>query len=381
MNAKRRWLSLLMCLSMLFALAACGNTDNAGDAQEQEEPQVQPEETETAEDDSFLFTDSTGREVELPRNITRVVSAGPIANVLLYAVNADVLVGWATIPSETAMSYLGEEYWELPEYGKLYGNSEFNLEAIMASDPQVIIDVGEWDEAYKEDLDALQEQIGIPVILLNGNLDEYPAAFRTLGELLGEPERGEVLAAYCEEVMTDAVSKVAEIPLEERPTLYYGDKNEGLSAMISGTTHAQVIELLGATMVVRSDDALVASGGGNVSLEQLMSWDPDVIIFGQGSVYDSVADDASWNALSAIRNGTYYEVPVAPFNFLAYPPSANRIIGIRWLGNLLYPEVFDYDMKEELKEFFSLFYRYDLTDEEATEILANSTLKNTVGVE
>ena len=88
-------------------------------------------------------------------------------------------------------------YQELPEYGRFYGDAgDFNREALMASEPEVIIDVGEWDEEYRVELDSLQEQLGIPVILLEGNLAQNASTYRTLGQLLGVEERGEELAAY-----------------------------------------------------------------------------------------------------------------------------------------------------------------------------------------
>lgn len=51
------------------------------------------------------------------------------------------------------------------------------------------------------------------------------------------------------------------------------------------------------------------------------------------------------------------------------------MIGVRWLGNLLYPDLYDYDIEQEVKDYFSLFYRYELSDEEVGSLLANSTLK------
>ena len=295
---------------------------------------------------------------------------------MIYAVKPEVIVGWSSSPSKLAQKYIDKAYWDLPEYGKFYDNAEdFNREALMASAPEVIIDVGEWDEEYKADLDTLQEQLGIPVILVEANLEQNPAAYRTIGELLGEPERGEALASYCETVLADAKEKAASIPEAERKTVYYGEKDTGLSTILSGTIHSQIYELVGAKIVVDAGSAQVQQGGGTISMEQLLAWDPDVIMFAQGSIYATVAEDASWAALNAIKNDTYYEIPTEPYNWLGRPPGPNRMIGVRWLGNLLYPEVFDYDIEKEVKDFFSLFYRYELTDAEVQGLLGNSTLK------
>ncbi|NMA92931.1 MAG: peptide ABC transporter substrate-binding protein, partial [Firmicutes bacterium] len=168
MNKRWRQLfSLILCLILVFTLAGCSNQDGDGKGS------FEGEET-------FIFTDSTGRRVELPRHITRVASGGPLANIILYSLKPEVLVGWSSSPPPTSKKYMAAAYQELPEYGRFYGDAgDFNREALMASEPEVIIDVGEWDEDYKLELDSLQEQLGIPVILLGGNLEENASTYRT----------------------------------------------------------------------------------------------------------------------------------------------------------------------------------------------------------
>lgn len=354
---KRQWGMLWMAVLCLL-MAACAAAGG-------------PEERPAGE--TRLFTDSTGREVELPEKITRAASAGSLANIMLYSVAPEALVGWSSAPPQAARAYMEEKYWDLPEYGG-FRRDDFNREALMASAPEVIIDVGEWDQGYREELDALQEQTGIPVILLEAGLDQLPAAYRALGTLLGAEERGEELAAYCEEVVSDAREKAASIPEEDRVRVYYG-QDDGLSTILSGTIHSQIYELVGAEIVVESGGAQIKSGGGTVSMEQLMVWDPDVILFAGGSIYDSAGEDPAWSGLTAIREGRFYEIPTEPYNWLGRPPGPNRIVGVRWLGNLLYPEVFDCDAVREVQAYFRLFYRYELSDREAEELLARSTGK------
>ena len=387
MKKKWHWLpATVLCLVLTFTFTACSGSGKNVGVKEEDTSISQAEggentgedkdiRTEQPKENTYIFTDSTGREVEIPQTITKVASAGPLANIMLYAVKPEVIVGWSSSPSEIAKKYIDEQYWDLPEYGKFYDAvSDFNREALMASSPDLIIDVGEWDETYKKDLDVLQEQIGIPVILIEANLEQNANAYRTLGELLGEQKRGEELAAYCDEVLKDAKEKAATIPEEEKVRIYYG-QDDGLSTMLSGSIHAQIYELVGAVVVADADSVQVQQGGGTVSMEQLMAWDPDVIMFVKDSIYDTVADDPTWSGLTAIKNGTYYEIPVEPYNWLGRPPGPNRMIGVRWLGNLLYPELFDYDIEQEVKDYFSLFYRYELSDDEVQNLLAGSTLK------
>ncbi|MEZ7898649.1 MAG: ABC transporter substrate-binding protein [Flaviflexus sp.] len=296
---------------------------------------------------------------------------------MIYSVRPEVLVGWSSAPNESTMEYIDEEYWDLPEYGKFYDNqSGFNREALMASDPQVIIDVGEWDEKYKQDLDDLQEQVGIPVIIIDGNLENTAEGYRLMGDVLGEEERGEELAAYTEDILEGAEEAASQIPEDEKKTVYFAEREDGLSTILSGTIHAQTVEMVGGIVVADPASAESQQGGGTVSMEQLLAWDPDVLLFLPSSIYDTAADDASWQALSAISSGEYYEVPGAPYNWISRPLGPNRLVGINWMGNLLYPEHFDNDIAQETKDFYELFYRFELSDEQVDELLGNSTLKN-----
>ena len=110
-------------------------------------------------------------------------------------------------------------------------------------------------------------------------------------------------------------------------------------------------------------------------MEQLYLFDPDVILLTEGGPYAHIGEDEVWQRLRAVQNGDYYEIPCLPYNWLSSPPSVNRILGIWWLGNLLYPEVFDYDMADKVTEFYALFYGTELSREEAEAMLANSTGK------
>ena len=67
-----------------------------------------------------------------------------------------------------------------------------------------------------------------------------------------------------------------------------------------------------------------------------------------------------------------YAIPGGPFNWFERPPSVNQILGLKWLGNLLYPEVYHYDIVEETRVFYKKFYHYALTDAELTYLLKDA---------
>jgi hypothetical protein len=119
-------------------------------------------------------------------------------------------------------------------------------------------------------------------------------------------------------------------------------------------------------------------GMSEVSLEQVLAWDPDVIITWnqeQSGYYPQLLEDPKWKELKAVKEGKVYEIPCAPFSWFDRPPSVNRILGLKWLGNALYPDIYNYDLTKEIKEFYSLFYHSDISDQDAKDLLKNAVPK------
>ena len=107
-------------------------------------------------------------------------------------------------------------------------------------------------------------------------------------------------------------------------------------------------------------------------MEQILNWNPDVILFAPGSIYATVAEDPNWQTITAIKNGTYYEVPMGPYNWMGFPPSVQRLLGMQWMAKVLYPEAADYDPYTEAANYFQLFYHCELTQAQYDALVANS---------
>lgn len=350
----------MLCLMVMFAFAGCGGDESReADASE-------------GAVDTVMFTDSCGREVEIPADIQRVAPAGAVAQMVIMPLAEDKLVGIANEPNEREVKYVSEKMTDMPVFGQFYGsNPNLNKEAVLAADPQLIIDVGDMKPGQKEDMDSIQQQTGLPVIFIDGSLEKFPEAYRTLGELLGNEKKGEELAAFVEETLTMASGNAAKI--SSKKTVFYGGGPEGLDGNAEGSCQADVIDIIGAKNALVVEEINHAGGGNPVNMEEIYNMDPDVIITTEGGSYEKIGSSSSWSKLTAVKKGNYYEIPGTPYNWMSQPPSMNRIIGIWWLGNLVYPDIYDYDIVAKAREFFELFYNYDLTEAEAAEILTNSS--------
>ncbi len=355
----KKLLSLLLALALILALCACGAA-----GEESGKPSVDP----TSAGEKAMFTDSSGRSVEVPSKITKIAVSGPLSQIVMLALAPDMLVGIATEWDPSAKLYLKQSHYDLPVLGQLYGGKgEMNLEEL----PDVIIDVGEPKDTVREDMDKLQEQTGIPFVHISAYTETMGDAYRTLGELLGLEEEAAVLAKYCDDTYAMALDVVSKVGQGNKTKVLYLLGDTGLNVIADGSYHSEIISLIADNAAVV--DSPSSKGTGNESdMEQLMLWNPEVIIFANDSVYGTVSTDPTWQNLDAIKSGKYYEVPFGPYNWLGFPPSVQRYLGILWLADLLYPNLVEYDLYDAVTEYYALFYSCDLTQAQYDALMANS---------
>ena len=320
-----------------------------------------------------MFTDSCGREVTVPANVEKVAVSGPLAQIVVFAMAPDKLVGIANAWDESAAQFLDTKYYDLPLLGQLYGGKgEMNLETLLAAAPDVVIDVGEPKGSIVEDMDALQEQTGIPFVHIDAYLAAMDDTYAMLGDLLAMPNEAQGLADYCRYADDRAVEIANSV---EKANLLYITGDEGLNVIAKGSYHAEVIDLLANNLAVVEEPS--SKGTGNeVDMEQILNWNPDVILFAPGSIYDSVGSNENWQTVTAIKNGTYYEVPMGPYNWMGFPPSVQRLLGMTWMAKILYPTAADYDLYTEVSTYFQLFYHCELTQEQYDALVGGSVPLN-----
>ena len=378
----KKWITAVLTALLLFGALACNTAapvetptpapvvENPTEAPKPTEaPTAEPAPTEEPLPETFVFTDSVGREVELPYTIDMVAISGPLAQIVLFALCPDKLVGIASKWDKTAEKYLATEYYNLPELGQLYGGKgELNLETLLNSGAQVVIDVGKPKKTIVEDLDGLTEQTGIPFVHITATLATMGDAYRKLGELLHMPDEAEALAAYCDATYAKIGAIASSV---EKVKLLYITGDQGLNVIAKDSYHSEVIDLLGDNPAVVESPS--GKGTGNeVDMEQILLWNPDVILFAPKSIYATVGEDELWQSITAIQKGAYYEVPMGPYNWMGFPPSAQRILGMLWMAKLLYPDAADYDLYTEVATYFKLFYHCDLSEADYNALVQNS---------
>ena len=370
MKKHRQLLALLICLVMSVSLLT-GYSETKAATEEPTQSAEQDATQETAE--TREITDMAGRKVTVPvaENIESVFSAGPVAAIFLYMVVPDKLLGWNYELNDVEKSIILDKYQDLPNFGM---GDAVNYEAVIAANPTIAINSGKINDTMVSDCDALSESLGIPVVAVDNELNNSAEAFRFMGELLGVEDHAEELAQYAEQVFTD-INALSDIPEEKKVSVYFGNGEDSLETAPRGSQHAQILDAINAVNV--ADLELGDGSRVQISAEQLLAWDPDVIVVNGepkadksgNSAAEDILSNPDYASLKAVQDQKVYGTPNAPFSWVDRPAGPNRLIGMRWFSALIYPEYIKCDINEEIHKFFDLFYHVDLSDEQLENVL------------
>jgi iron complex transport system substrate-binding protein len=315
-----------------------------------------------------------GTKLTVPAVINRVISTGPVETQLLYILAPEKLVGlssaWNGDPS-----LLPAQYKDILIIGNA-SNGSFNFETALTTKPDVVL------EGKTKNLATDREKFGsVPVVGVDAGADlltMYEGEIKYVADLLGVPERGTALLAYYHEAMDYVKSIVASISDKDKVRVYYAEGNDGLQTDAEGSWHTNLLTFCGGDNVA---DVKVSntSQAVQISMEQIYAWEAkeliDMIIIGrtsQASTYHTILSSGTWKQLWCVRQGVVYVRPDNPTSWFDGPPGYGQILGIYWMVHTLYPEkTAGLDLTAKIKEFYSKFLHYDLSDSEVAGLLAN----------
>ena len=388
----KKVLSLLLALVMVFALAGCGQTAPApapAPAAEEpapaaEEPAPTAEEPAPAEPQEITITDMIGREVAVtPGSYKRVVCIGAGA-LRMYSYVGDValLCGVEDIDNTTlaerpkmfdsvARPYMlayGDTFAALPSCG-VGGPQAQTAEAekILACDPDIVI--SEYEDVEKED--ALQEQLGVPVVTLKmgpgGVFDEnFLGTLRMLGVIFGEEEKAESLVSFIESERAEIEKRTADVPEEQKPAVYIcGLGNWGTTNHLMTGTEKYI-----GFKVANIKNAVTGVDGPAIqAIEEekfvAIGEDMDIIIMDAAAVKNIkplyAENPAMFDTCKAWRDGEVY----LEMAYNAYYTNCEiALINTWFLAKTVYPELFeDIDMTAKTNEVTQAFFGMDLSEQ------------------
>ena len=292
--------------------------------------------------------------MRIPANVSRVYAAGPPASILLFALAPDTLVGWTSAFRANERPFVPERYADLPVLGRLTGRGNTaNPETVLAARPDIVFDYGTVNDTYASLADRVQSQTGVPYLLIDGSFDRMGDAFELLGDIVGRRAQGEAFARDARAAVADVAARVARIAPADRPRVYYARGPRGLETGRPGSINVEAIERAGAVNVAGD---LGPGGLAQVSIEQVLQWNPDTIVALDPNFLAGIGDNALWRAIAAVRRGRVFAPPGVPFGWIDFPPSVNRLLGLRWLGSAFYPAQFAEPLGPLVADFFERYY-------------------------
>ncbi|NMB78002.1 MAG: ABC transporter substrate-binding protein [Methanomicrobiales archaeon] len=312
-----------------------------------------------------VITDMAGRQVTIPANVTKVVGS-----FFIYYLAPEKVGNWESNQTNETRIY----YSALPDTLPVVSSSSKNYEAQIALHPDLIfISCGDGNAIRYDSVNLTQEKYGaISVVCLNNtqNVTNAGQVFRFLGNVLDRPERADELIRYYEGTLDEIQEKTSAIPKEKRVRVYYAEGANGLATDASGSIHSQLIDLCGGNNVAGAGGHQSGSGQTAVTMESVLMWKPDVIITTSREFAINVHNDSSWQRIPAVQNDRISVTPNQPGNWFDRSPSFYRIAGMSWTAHVLYPDLFTRDwLKSKIREYFSVYYRYDISDADLDDLL------------
>jgi iron complex transport system substrate-binding protein len=311
--------------------------------------------------DSVTITDQAGNTVEIPQPVRTIISPYSMATYMVYGVDGEdrlAAAGFLNARDEPGISRMTQIDPRFPELtGYTMSQKEINVEEIALLAPDVIL-----TSTRSQWLDAVAE-LNIPVVLFQGETPEkLKEAVRITGQMLGPntAARAEAWVAYYDSILEKV--ETATAGLDQHPTVLFVG-TEALRIASGEMYQTSIVEAAGGTSVSRD----LTGYWNDVNLEQIVVWNPDVIVATPYGVSpDALTGSAEWQAVSAVQNGQVYVMPsyVAPWD----TPIPESVLGVIWMAETLYPDQVDLDCAIETAYFYRTFYNYELPENEITAL-------------
>lgn len=314
--------------------------------------------------------DMGGKKVEIPDSITKVFGTSPPSTYMIYTIDSSLIVGLNfnhARGNNESSNMLDSRFMALPIVGGLQGGgNSMNRETLLSLHPDVVF---LWNnDASSKLAQYLFESSKIPSINVDlESIESLPKVYLFFGDILRREQRAGILAAYASDAL-DKTRKIVHARANKRPVVYYAEGTDGLATECDQSFHYEAIKFAGG---INPHLCSTKSGLGleKISLEQVILYNPDVIVVQEREFFEKVKSDARWNSIKAVKEGKIFLVPKVPFNWIDRPPSFMRLLGARWLTHVLYNTPNSEEFQYEMKEFYNLFLNIDLNEQQIHKIL------------
>ncbi|WP_104140346.1 ABC transporter substrate-binding protein [Arthrobacter sp. ZGTC131] len=358
---RRTALHVLVAGGSAAFLAGCGASGSA--------PPSSPSGSSSPGTQSIRITDQRGKTVTFTRPVTRVVTIPMPAASLLVAVDrtADHLAAMHNV-SWVAMrdGIMGTMFPRALSVPHEIATQDFtaNVESVRALNPDVVI---QWsDEQLIEPL----EKAGLQVIGLKntGRQEDVDAWVTMFAAMLGKPARATEIKARSDSELAAVKAQAAGRSADGPSILYFNRFTGGLKVAATNSYNDFYIKLIGGTNPATGKDPLPGPGMVGLDVEQVLSWDPEVILLGNFdfAMPQDLYSDPVWQNVSAVRSHRVYKVPLGGYRW--DPPGQESPLMWHWLADIAFPQQ-QSPLRGKVTEYFRFLYNHELTAVELDKIL------------
>lgn len=315
-------------------------------------------------DGSRVLTDNGGQKVELPATVERIANLWDANNqVMLLLGSSDRIV--ATTQQISKMPWYNKVQPKIAQASTPVSGPDLNIEELLKAKPDVVVSIEKTQIEKARAASLTTVQLGF---------QDFAGLKKNVvmtAEVLGTDQaRSQAIKyiAYLKKNLKLVSERTDSLSDDQRPKVLHiaggtdVTKVDGSDSIIG--------EWLKAAGAKNSIDGV--ANYKNISLEQIIASQPDVIIVGNSDAQmgiDTIKSDTAWKDVPAVKNEKLYRNPVGTFKWDRY--STEEALQLLWAAKTLHPELFtDVDLVKETREFYSTFYGYDLSEDEAQRILA-----------
>ena len=312
-------------------------------------------------DGTKVIKDIDGKEVTVPTHPERIADLWHANNqIILLLGGADKLS--ATTTAVKSLEWFKQVYPGIEKVDAPVKGTDVNMEQLLADKPDVVL-------ASSKDQISKTSVADIPSVHVEfQNFADLKRTVELTAEVIGTNDaidRANKYLAYLEKNENLIKERLKDV--KESPKVLHISGGSDLTKVDgSKSLIGEWMKLAGATNSLDGVENLK-----NISLEQIIASQPEYIIIGGADAQkgvDAIKADAAWKDVPAVKNDKIIKNPVGTFNWDRY--SAEEALQILWAAKQFHPEQFqDVDLVKETREFYSTFYGYNLTEDEAQRII------------
>ncbi|MDI6813047.1 MAG: ABC transporter substrate-binding protein [Desulfitobacteriaceae bacterium] len=315
------------------------------------------------------INDMAGRKITIPSHVTRILALHPIPTYFLYrltpdkVISKDMVFAKRYLDKDSVMAYAEPDrakLSKLPTTGVFFKG--LNPEQLLAMNPDVIVTLSK-----DPNIDELEHKVNIPVVAVSKDtMADYAASIRLIGKIVGNESEADKLINYWQKTLAKVKSKADAIPADKRVRVYFaGVGGNVLTTPGTQTIMASIVTMAGGVNVAQGLSGNPTDESLPVSFEQILKWNPAIIIVNTQKDKDQLLGDAAWKSIEAVKNNRVYVQPR-----YANLDGVTALMGLVWLEGKLYQNDAEFEVyfETKMREFYQLFHNYPITPAQIKEV-------------